>query len=293
VYSNKDHLGRRGFTLVELMVSVVLGAILIGVVLNFVTGQTRVATAQSGREEVQQNARGALEMVASDLRGAISAGVVRGDANSVEFLLPRRWGVVCSQDGPASTTVVFPVIPGQPAPAGGLDAGLLLSRAPAIGWAPALPVRATVTQATLLVGTQACNGVLPSGNVAVYRLEGANHPAGILPGATAALYQRVRYSVQESRGAQWIHRSNGMTAANTFSMQPLAGPVDVAGGGISFTYFTGTPPVALANPPGTNAAAVGLSQVRLRVRMRSRQGGSAGQVEYDSATVQIRNTNNN
>lgn len=289
MYCDNDDLRRRGFTLVELMVSVVLGALLIGVVLNFVTSQTRIATAQSGREEVQQNARGALEMVASDLRGAVGAGVARGDADAIELLLPRRWGVVCAQAGPNRTVVVFPDIPGQVTPAGA-GAGLLVAQTPGTTpWLPALPALATVDQATAVVVNAACAELVTTGNVVAFQLDGSGHE-GVLPGATAALYQRVRYDVRASRGEQWIHRSNGMTSAGAFTMQPLAGPVDVAGGGISFTYFTGTPPVALNAAPGAAAAAAGLSQVRLSVRMKSRQG-STSQVEFDSATVQIRNDN--
>lgn len=285
---DRDDLSRRGFTLVELMVSVVLGALLIGVVLNFVTSQTRVATAQSGREEVQQNARGALEMVASDLRGAVSAGVVRGDSDAIELLLPRRWGVVCSQVVPNATVVVFPNVAGAVTPAGA-DAGLLLQQVPGGAWSPVLPALATVNTATPVAVAAACGTLSTAGNVVAFQLNGAGHPA-VLPGATAALYQRVRYDVRTSRGEQWIHRSNGMTSSGAFSMQPLAGPLDDAAGGISFTYFTGTPPAPLNGAPGTGAAAAGLSQVRLRVRMKSAQGSNS-QVEFDSATVQIRNDN--
>lgn len=286
---DRDDVRRAGFTLVELMVSVVLGALLIGVVLNFVTSQTRIATAQSGREEVQQNARGALEMVASDLRGAVSAGVVSGDDNAIELLLPRRWGVVCAQAVPNRTVVVFPAIAGAVTPAGA-DAGLLLQQEPGAAWQPALPALATVDVATPVAVDAACGVLSTAGNVVAFQLDGAGHPA-MVRGATAALYQRVRYDVRTSRGEQWIHRSNGVTNGGAFNMQPLAGPVDVAvGGGISFTYFTGTPPVALNAAPGAGAAAAGVSQVRLRVRMKSRQG-STSQVEFDSATVQIRNDN--
>ncbi|WP_420126921.1 PilW family protein [Longimicrobium sp.] len=289
MYPSSSFQGRRGFTLVELLISLVLGALIIGVVLQFVTGQTRLTSMQSSREEVQQNARGALEMVASDLRGSIASGVARGDADAIELLLPRRWGVVCSQVGTARTTVVFPDLPGQVTPAG-VGAGLLLQQTPGAAWRPALPVLATVATATP-VGLGTCAGLNVTGNVVAFQLDGANHP-GVTPGATAALYQRVRYDVRTSRGAQWIHRSNGMSDANTFIMQPLAGPVDTNAGGVSFTYFAGNPPTPLPAAPGTGAAAANLSQVRLRVRIKSRQGGSASQVEFDSATVQIRNDNN-
>lgn len=278
-------LDRRGFTLAELLISLVLGALIIGVVLQFVTGQARLTSMQSGREEVQQNARGALEMVASDLRGAISAGVEVGDDDAIEILLPRRWGVVCSQAGSTATTVVFPDIPGQPMPMGA-DAGLLFQPLGTNNWLPALPTRATVVDSASVVVTAACAARNPWGTLVAYRLDGADHPA-VAAGSTVALYQRVRYDVQDSRGHAWIHRSNGMSGGS-FSMQPLAGPIDEAAGGVSFTYFSGTPPAPLAAAPGANAPTAALSQIRLRVRMKSRQG-STPQTEFDSATVQLRN----
>lgn len=284
MYPDSPLLGRRGFTLAELMISLVLGALIIGVVLQFVTGQTRLTSMQSGREEVQQNARGALEMVASDLRGAISSGVAVGDANAIVVMLPRRWGVVCSQTGTTSTVVAFPNVPSQPFPVGS-DGGLLFQNG--TGWRPVLPTRATVTDTARVVVGTACATINPTGNLVAYRLTGANHPAGVTAGTVVALYQRVRYDVQDSRGESWLYRSNGMVSG-AFSMQPLAGPLDAAAGGASFTYFTGTPPAALATAPGGNASTAGLSQIRLRVRMKSRSGRDT-QVEFDSATVQLRN----
>ncbi|HYR10498.1 MAG TPA: prepilin-type N-terminal cleavage/methylation domain-containing protein [Longimicrobium sp.] len=277
--------GRRGFTLVELLISLVIGALIISVVLQFVSGQARLTTMQSGRQEVQQNARGALEMVSSDLRGAIAAGVEVGDADAIEVMLPRRWGIVCAQ-GVGFTVVVFPDIPAQPTPSGA-GAGLLFQQPGANVWLPALPTRATVTGTIPVDVDPTCAGLSTSGTVMALRLNGANHPA-VAVGSTAALYQRVRYDVRELRGQKWLYRSNGMDAGG-FSMQPLAGPLD-GDNGVSFTYFTGTPPDSLDDPPGAGAPAAGLSQVRLRVRMKSLQGSSP-QVEFDSATVQIRNDN--
>jgi hypothetical protein len=195
--------------------------------------------------------------------------------------------VVCAQ-GAGFTVVVFPDIPAQPTPTGA-GAGLLFQQPGANAWLPALPTRATVTGAIPVDVNPTCAGLSTSGPVVALRLNGANHPPGLAVGSTAALYQRVRYDVRELRGQRWLYRSNGMDA-NGFSMQPLAGPLD-GNNGVSFTYFTGTPPVELAaGPPGANAPAAALSQVRLRVRMKSLQGSSP-QVEFDSATVQIRNDN--
>lgn len=272
---------RGGFTLAELMISLVIGGIVVAVVLQFVTGQTRTAAAQSAREQVQQNARGALEVVGSDLRGAISAGLLRADAQRLDFMLPRRWGVVCSTAAGNTTTALFPVIPGDPIPTGE-GAGLIVLRGTA--WLPVVPTLATVT-GTAPAALTACPGA--AGNVQAVTLTGAGHPLLAAAGDRIAVYQLVRYDVGVSQGERWIRRSDGAGIGNS-NMQPLAGPVDDQF--VQFVYLRGNPPVPLAAAPGAAAAASNIEMIRFRVRTVSapRADGS-NQVEEDSVTVQIRN----
>lgn len=280
---------RAGFTLVELMVSLVISGLIIAVVLQWVTGQTRFASVQTAREEVQQNARGALEIVASDLRGAVSGGIRQADAQRIDFMLPRRWGVVCANNGATETIVAFPNLPGEGLPTGA-GAGLLVL-GPA-GWLPASnQALATVTgvAAVPLADVPGCGNQGITGDAVAFRLTGANHPAGTA-GLTAAVYQLVRYDVADGTGGTWIRRSNGWTGDGP-TMQPLAGPVDAAQ--VGFRYFAGDPagPPSLIAAPGANAPAANIRMVRFRVRMTSRHAldGSVRQQEQDSATVQIRN----
>jgi prepilin-type N-terminal cleavage/methylation domain-containing protein len=272
---------RGGFTLAELMISLVIGGILVAVVLQFVSGQTRTAAAQSAREQVQQNARGALEIVGSDLRGAIADGLLRADAQRLDFMLPRRWGVVCSTAGGNTTTALFPVIPGDPIPTGP-GAGLIVFRGDV--WLPAVPALATVA-ATAPAALAICPGA--AGNVQAVTLTGAGHPPGATAGDRIAVYQLVRYDVGVSQGERWIRRSDGSGIANN-NMQPLAGPVDDQF--VGFDYLRGNPPVSIGAAPGLAAAASDIEMIRFRVRTVSapRADGS-NQVEEDSVTVQIRN----
>jgi type II secretory pathway pseudopilin PulG len=264
------------------MISLVIGGILVAVVLQFVSGQTRTAAAQSAREQVQQNARGALEIVGSDLRGAISDGLLRADAQRLDFMLPRRWGVVCSTAGANTTTALFPVIAGADPFPTGEGAGLIVYRGNA--WLPAVPALATVT-ATAPAPLGTCPGA--AGNVEAVTLTGAGHPLTAAAGDRIAVYQLVRYDVGVSQGERWIRRSDGSGTGNS-DMQPLAGPVDDQF--VGFEYLSGNPPVSIGVAPGLAAAASNIEMIRFRVRTVSvpRPGGSQ-QVEEDSVTVQIRN----
>ncbi len=280
--STEPKAARGGFTLVELMVGLVLGGLLVGFVLQFVTGQTRIASRQTAREEVQQNARGALEVVASDLRGAISAGLIQADAREIRFMLPRRWGVVCSGNGATQTTALFPILPGDAIPFGD-GTGLIVQRAD-LTWAPVVPALATVaTRAAALVTDPACAGLAATGQVEAFTFTGLNHPA-VTRGERIAVYQLVRYDVGVSQGRNWLRRSNGTGIADA-SMQPLAGPVD----DVAFQYRAGNPPVAIA-APGAGAAAAGVDLIQFSITTSSRSSVNGEPVtESGSVTVQIRN----
>lgn len=265
------------------MIALVIGSLLVGVVLQFVTGQTRTAAAQSAREEVQQNSRGALEIIGSDLRGAIKRGLVRGDQQRLDFMLPRRWGIVCTPPTTTQTIAAFPIVPGDPIPTGA-GAGLIVQTA--AGTVPALPLLATVTAAAVTPGSAGqCPGLL--GSAEVVTLTGAGHPITAAAGDEIAVYQLVRYDVGESQGAYWIRRSNGGGIADA-NMQPLAGPVDREF--VKFDYLRGSPPASIGVAPGTAASASNIEMIRFRIRTTSRmRAGGGQQVAEDSVTVQIRN----
>ena len=66
-----------GFTLVELLVALVISGVLMATVFQILTGQSRAVAVQGAREESQQNVRGALEIVASELRTAVPQEIGR------------------------------------------------------------------------------------------------------------------------------------------------------------------------------------------------------------------------
>lgn len=63
-------MGRRGFTLVELMVSLLIGAFIIAATLTFTTEQVRLLDFTDDRIGLQQEGRALLDLMAADIRQA-------------------------------------------------------------------------------------------------------------------------------------------------------------------------------------------------------------------------------
>ena len=285
---------RGGFTLVELMVALLISSVIVAVVFQLLNSQTRFVAVQGGREEAQQNARGALEIVAGELRGAFPAGLVAGDAQSLTFMQPRLWGIVCG--GAASTVdLLVPVTGAVDQLVDGAGTGILFNTAApgtAATWNPdpANPVvpRAVVTSATLLgAGAQGnCVGRGAAGNVQTVQVTSNQAIAAMTaPDQTAVLYSLTTYQMGVADGRTWLQRSFGTGA---FNPQPLAGPLR-DGHGFRLAYFAGTP-AAEVNVAGNPALLRTVRMVQVQVVSESRSRLD-GRVQSDSGvvTVMLRN----
>ena len=73
------------------MVALVIAGFIMATVFQILTGQSRVVAVQGAREETQQNVRGALEIVSSELRAGIPQGILAANAQSITFMQPRAW----------------------------------------------------------------------------------------------------------------------------------------------------------------------------------------------------------
>ena len=294
--SSKAPRGRGGFTLIEVLVSLVLVVLLGGVIFQVVQGESRFATVQSAREEVQQNSRGALEILGSELRSVQRAGLVRADTSSITFLLPRVWGVSCGKNA-GVLAAIFPS-------AGGVSfdvnsASGLLGDTTATGtgvWSPSpnpsVSARATVTALTALnpalgVSGNACASVRTStdanGYLKAYTISGSNIPT-VPSGNTLYLYQYVSYDVAQSGTEWWIRRNLG-TGSTT--QQPLAGPLNGANG-LAFAYWDANGN-AIASPITALATLKTIARIRITVTTVSRTKGRTNLTNRQSTSVVLRN----
>ena len=279
-----------GFTLVELLAALVIAGVLAAVIFQFLSGQSRFAELQNAREEVQQNARTALDVISSELRGVGHQGIVAAGEESIRFRLPYIWGIACGYEpSPSGSHLVVLFPPGVVADfTDGLVPDSLAADTPE-GWR----FFSGVVDATSGGATQAaqrCNtelGLNPPlpASTAVQTSRARRYagvPEGIAAGAPVYLYDRVAYRVSSgaSFGGRWIQRGTGVTSS---AMQPFAGPLPAAGG-LHFDFRDAE------SVPTSNPDAVRSVDIRVVTVSRARFNGEP-QHDTASTLIHLRNRN--
>ncbi len=94
------NVGRRGFTLVELLVVTVLGALVVLASLEVLITNQRTYTAQSAAIQGQQTVRAAMDVLWGELREVSSRGgdILSMKADSLTVRVMRRFAIVCASD---------------------------------------------------------------------------------------------------------------------------------------------------------------------------------------------------
>lgn len=290
-------LDRRGFTIVELLVAMVITSLLVGVIFQLIQGQGRYVSVQSSKEEVQQNSRAAVELIGSELRTVPAGnGIEVAEEHEISFRAARFWGVVCvGTNGGNTVTLRMPALSGA---SFGVNLGTRFAanvgddeltpewtsspRVTGVGDPIATP------PASCLMGSETA---LPAG-VEVRQIALSGIPVGSLlggepePGHPAYVYDLVTYTTgPSSTGGEWILRRIGNESGS--KNQPMAGPVP-AGGGLHFTYYAGG---AEVSAPVTNAATrATIDRLMMVVETQSRnQLNGVRQSKTDTVVVSLRN----
>jgi len=290
------HRGRAGFTLIEMMVALVILGLLTTALWQIVRSQSAFVASETQREDAQDNARAALDILTGDLRAAVPQGVVRAGDAELELALPKAWGVACGGGNALSLTAVFPALPADAftrSSASGLAVNTAAGTAAPV-WTPRPAVGvgrgvvAAAAAANLAAAPCSTMGAQGAGLVA-YTFTGTNFPVAAA-GQVVLLYQLVRYDVSQSEGKWWLKRSTGMDlTGTTFTMTPLAGPIP-AQDSLRFTYYVNAAGTQIAAPGTTVATLDSLSRIKVKVVTQS-NGQYQGRSNYerDSSVVLLRN----
>jgi prepilin-type N-terminal cleavage/methylation domain-containing protein len=104
---------RRGFTLVEVIVVVVILGILGGALTKLMLAQSRLYELQRGRRDARAAGRASMNLLFSDLRmvhdGADAPGsVLLASPESLSLRVPYATGLVCGNSSGATTVSMFP-----------------------------------------------------------------------------------------------------------------------------------------------------------------------------------------
>ncbi|HEX6589387.1 MAG TPA: type II secretion system protein [Longimicrobiales bacterium] len=101
--------GRRGFSLVEMVIVLVLAGIVSTAAITMFSTQNRLNAQMTALGESQENARSAVMLAASELHGATAGAVIDAGASSLTLRLPVVVGVVCGEQNGPFRSVYFPL----------------------------------------------------------------------------------------------------------------------------------------------------------------------------------------
>lgn len=290
--------GRAGFTLIEMIVALLIASVVISSLFQLLQGHGRFTELQSAREEVQQNARAALELISTELRPLAAGGLVEMEAQRIRFLQPRAWGILCESLTPLSTEVWAAFA------AAALPDEVLHGRQ---HWGVAVEQmedpRVRTGHLRYLRGPAEPTGIgscagMQGAPAADRVVVGFQSPAGVLvegdsvsAGASVMIFEEVAYDVAASASGgapgEWIRRMVGYSGANP-NMQPLAGPV-VEGEGIAFTYLRADGVTAALGPDEVRL--VGFRVIARSSRSVAPSGAHPHLVDTAATVVSLRNVN--
>lgn len=99
---------RRGFSLAELMVAMVIAGIIGAALTQLVINQARFVGTQDAAMQARAGARAALNVMTSEFRAVSDSGLVAASRDSVTIRVPYAFGIACAQVGGATIVSLLP-----------------------------------------------------------------------------------------------------------------------------------------------------------------------------------------
>jgi prepilin-type N-terminal cleavage/methylation domain-containing protein len=258
-------LGRRGFTLVELMIAIVLLGIVSMALYKVLLNNQRTFAAQTQRIDLQQNIRAAVTILPAEFRelDAADGDITAMSATSITIRAMRQLAFICTAPVLPNATLTFTV---RQAPFYGNRANFAPNDSILIYYEGNPATRADdrwiLSRVTINPTNLNCPDAAPQPGFLVTAVPmpawpvGLNVLGGITDGAPVRGIATVTYSLWQSPSDNQYYlaqTANGST-------QPLVGPLTGATG-LSFIYYDSTGTTLTALP-----AVVRMIEIRVRGR---------------------------
>jgi prepilin-type N-terminal cleavage/methylation domain-containing protein len=274
--SESINRGRRGFTMIEVIVALVVGMIVLSSVVQLLIVQGRGYRKQREQVDVRETAREAAELLSWDLRQAAVAGsplAVMG-ANAVTIRSFRGLGTVCGKHATLARYGLWKTGGNIQATADDTALVYQIGR----GQWNKLRITAVGTPATMGVAACAWPGARPPDVVVEFAVAASTDTSYIKIGAPFRAFRRVQYAEFQQNNRWWLGRKVGAAAAYELLTGPLLAP---ASNGLAFSYYD-TLGAVTANP-----AAVGSVAFTLRTESFKNTTGSSSPYQHDSVTTKV------
>jgi len=242
-------LTRRGFTLVELLIAVIVAGILGTALARLLVSDSRFAARQQAMLSARSTARTALNWMAVELRAISDGGLLGASRDTVAVRMPYAFGTACNKGGADMLMALVPT-----------DSLLYSLAIPdGLAWRRSTGTYAFVSGVSVSVSSDSATCAADSIRViSGGRLVGvAGVPSGApfqpVPGSIAYLYQTVSYKFAPSTdlpGRIGLWRKAGAAA-----YEELVTPFDTTAG---FGFLVGSSFAALDDPPADLSTVSGL-----------------------------------
>ena len=267
IHNSSSRPTRRGFTLAEVIVCVVLLGVLGTALTRLMLAQSRLYALQRAKRDARAVGRASMNLMFSDLRmvhdGADApGGVMLASPNSLSVKVPYAVGLVCGSATPNTVVSMFPVD----------SAAKAMAKYAGYAWRNRLTKQYTYVPVVDTVGNAP---VTPSGSVSLCTstakiksdtvngrawgptdLKPQSVTAGTQPGAPVFLYQNILYYFGSSTSfpgkVALFRRIEGRTA------EELVAPFEA---GSRFKFFVRNVDTSTVTPPAVLDSLVGVSLV--------------------------------
>lgn len=261
-----------GFTLVELMITIIVTATILAAVMQAVVLQQRTYREQMGILGARQTARTALELIGTELREISATGgdIYHATEDEIRFRAYRKVGVVCMR--PSNNRIEIWEL-GDRFESG--DSALVFSSGPQQNPRDGTWLQISVQQRD--ASASSCTQTWADYPLTVLQMFSTYSNTEVAPGALVRGFVPVTYGRFIVDGKWMIGRKEG-----TQSMVPLIGPIAEVDG-LTFSYFDAAG--SKIEPP---MDATKLQSIRrIEIAVRAKRGAGASSEAVDSLVTQV------
>jgi len=244
-----DGFSRRGFTIIELLVSLVVGLLVLTSVVQMLIVQGRGYRKQRELVDIRETAREASALLSWDLRqsGVGGSPLAAIGANSITIRSPRGMGTVCARHPTLARYGLWKTggnIVASP------DDSALIYQLGRDNW-QALKITAVGTPAAMGVVACAWPGARPPDIVVEFAVAAKTDTSFIKVGAPFRNFRRVQYAEFQLNNRWWLGRKVGAATSYEQLTGPLVAP---SSNGLAFSYYD-TLGAVTVNPATVGAVA--------------------------------------